>query len=273
MPSDLKLPGPRIGIGRTAEVYAWGEGQILKLYYAEIPAEWVYHEAKVGRIVAEAGLSAPAIGDALEVDGRLGILYERIDGRSQLELLARQPWMLPRFARQFAAVHVAMHNTPGSGLPSQRAALIRAIEHAPRLAEASKARILTILGTLADGDVVCHGDYHPGNVVQARRGPVVIDWMTASCGNAITDVAWTTLLFRLAALPPGISPVQRVMLTAIRRTFLAAYLRAYRQLRPFPIADLEPWLPILAAARLSERIAAEEEGLVALAETAGRASP
>ena len=74
--------GPRIGVGRTAEVYAWGDRQILKLYLANMPREWVDHEARIGHIVATAGLHAPAIGDNVEVDGRLGILYERIDGPS-----------------------------------------------------------------------------------------------------------------------------------------------------------------------------------------------
>jgi len=29
--------GPRLGVGRTAEVYAWGDHQILKLYRADMP--------------------------------------------------------------------------------------------------------------------------------------------------------------------------------------------------------------------------------------------
>lgn len=45
-----------------------------------MPREWVYHEARIGQIVAEAGVRAPAIGDTVEVDGRLDILYERITG-------------------------------------------------------------------------------------------------------------------------------------------------------------------------------------------------
>ncbi|HEY4721512.1 MAG TPA: aminoglycoside phosphotransferase, partial [Anaerolineae bacterium] len=77
--------GPLIGEGRTAEVYAWGDHQILKLYRRDMPNDWVEYEAKVGRMVCEAGLAAPAIGDAATGDivkdgDRLGIIYERIDG-------------------------------------------------------------------------------------------------------------------------------------------------------------------------------------------------
>lgn len=31
--------GPRLGVGRTAEVYAWGDHQILKLYRADMPRD------------------------------------------------------------------------------------------------------------------------------------------------------------------------------------------------------------------------------------------
>ena len=86
--------GPRIGIGRTAEVYAWGDHQILKLYRVDMPREWVHHEARIGQIVAEAGVHAPAIGETVEIDGRLGIIYERITGPAMLGALGRQPWRL-----------------------------------------------------------------------------------------------------------------------------------------------------------------------------------
>jgi CubicO group peptidase (beta-lactamase class C family) len=59
----------------SAEVYAWGDRQILKLYREGMPEDWVRHEARVARIVSATGLHAPAIGDSVmggivEVDGR-----------------------------------------------------------------------------------------------------------------------------------------------------------------------------------------------------------
>jgi uncharacterized protein (TIGR02172 family) len=259
--------GPLIGIGRTAEVYAWGEDRILKLYRPEMPREWVLHEAQVGRIVAEAGLAAPSIGDVIELEGRLGILYERIRGPSMLDDLARRPWMLDRHARRFAEVHAAMHDCLRPELPALRSALNRAIERAPALPEEARRRALEAAERLPDGDAVCHGDYHPDNIIISSRGPIVIDWMTATHGHPPTDVARTVLLFRVAVLPEGMPPAKRVMTELFRRAFLAAYLRAYRRMRPAPGAEIEAWIPMLAAARLNERIAAEEATLLRLAQT------
>jgi uncharacterized protein (TIGR02172 family) len=260
-------PGSLIGIGRTAEVYAWGDYQVLKLYRPEMPRDWVAREVSVGRIVAEAGLAAPSVGNIIELGGRLGIIYERVTGPSMLDGLVRRPWTLFRCARQFAEVHAAMHACHRPELPGQRDALIRAIQRAPVLPETTRRRALDALARLPDGDAVCHGDYHPDNIVISSRGPIVIDWMTATHGNPVADVARTVLLFRVAVLPEGMLLAKRLMTEFFRRAFLAAYLRAYRRLRPLPDADIEAWIPILAAARLVEGVRAEETTLLRLAET------
>ncbi|MEY2414970.1 MAG: hypothetical protein QOH53_304 [Ilumatobacteraceae bacterium] len=43
--------------------------------------------------------------------------------------------------------------------------------------------------------VVCHGDVHPGNVIQSAAGPVLLDWDLLCCGPAAWDHAplmtWT----------------------------------------------------------------------------------
>jgi uncharacterized protein (TIGR02172 family) len=261
--------GPRIGVGRTAEVYAWGDHQILKLYRADIPREWIYHEARVGHIVAEAGLHAPAIGDTIEVDGRLGIIYERITGPAMLDALAHQPWRLPSLARQFAQVHATMHTCLRPELPSQRQSLSRAVEYAPGLDDGTRQRLLKALDRMPGGESVCHGDYHPGNIILSSRGPIVIDWMTACHGHAVADVARTVLLLRIGVLPEGTPLAQRVMTPLIRRAFLAAYLKAYHTLRSLSEAEIEAWFPILAAARLNEGIDAEKTQLHRLANSIG----
>jgi Ser/Thr protein kinase RdoA (MazF antagonist) len=204
--------GPLIGVGRTAEVYAWGDHQILKLYRMGMPEDWVRHEARVARVVSAAGLHAPAIGgsargetalgdiaagDIVEVDGRLGIVYERITGPSMLDTIARRPWTLRSMARQFAAVHATMHNCARPELPRQRHGLIHAIHHAPGLDEATRQRALTALDRLPDGESVCHGDYHPDNIILSPQGAVVIDWMTAGC--ATRSPTWPGLCYCFAS--------------------------------------------------------------------------
>src|SRR5215471_5491052 len=79
MTQDVTLTlGRRIGEGRTAEIYAWGETEVLKLYRPGWPPSSVEQEAHISHLVAEISLPVPAVGAVIEVDGRLGIVFERI---------------------------------------------------------------------------------------------------------------------------------------------------------------------------------------------------
>jgi len=258
--------GPLIGTGRTAEVFAWGDGQVLKLYRAGMPAQWVAEEARVGRIVVDAGLAAPAIGDTVELDGRLGVIYERLDGPSMLDYMASHPAEIPALGRQFAELHVQMHACYRPELSSQREGFVGAIEVVPQLPAELKQAVLHRLEQLPDGLALCHGDYHPGNLVMTSHGPIVIDWMSACRGNPVADVARTTLMFRMARVPEYYSAETQRAVELARRSFYETYLSAYLTRRPFPVEEIEAWIPVLAAARLCEGIVEEEAELLKLVE-------
>jgi len=88
--------------------------------------------------------------------------------------------------------------------------------------------------------------------------PLVIDWMTATRGCPLGDVARTVLLLSIASPPPGL-PVE--LFNTMRQAFIDAYLVAYRRQRPFADAELHVWLFPVAAARLWEKIPDEKEAV------------
>ncbi len=98
---NTPIPGPLIAKGRTAEVYAWQKGQVLKLFYAWCPSNWIQHEIDVSRIIATKTLPTPKFIDVINIEGRQGIIYERVDGPTMLRLSSRKPWL---FSRLRAAV-------------------------------------------------------------------------------------------------------------------------------------------------------------------------
>ena len=54
--------GALIGRGRTAEIYEWGEGRVVKLFLPGIPAEWARKEARTAEIVGAASGGTRANG-------------------------------------------------------------------------------------------------------------------------------------------------------------------------------------------------------------------
>lgn len=260
-------------VGATAEIYAWENGQVLKLFREWVTADAVRTEARTARLVHASGAPVPAVGEVVEIDGRMGLLYERIDGRSMLAALAAQPWRLVHFARQLAALQADLHKrSVPAGMPTQRERMRGRIERAEAIPSATSQRVLALLDSLPAGSQLCHGDFHPDNVLLTARGPVIIDWIDATAGHPLADVARSSLLMSFAQPPAGGTIDWKVRL--LRRWFHSTYLAHYRRLHPFAEDDLARWRLIAAAARLSETVPENEvQMLLAFVETAvGRAS-
>ena len=259
--STLPLGRP-IALGRTAEIYAWNAEQVLKLFRDGWPAASVEYEARIARTIQAAGLPVPAVGEVIEISGRHGLIYERVVGRSMLDSFRGQPWTLVRFAQMLTDLHVAMHDRSVPELPSRRKRLEQNIRGAgalsPELAEAA----LHILHTLPDGDRLLHGDFHPDNILLTAQGPIIIDWNDAATGHPLADVARTSLLLRVGALPPGTAA--RWLIAAGRRLFHMIYLNRYFRLRPGDRRQLTAWQTVVAAARLRESIPEERDRLLGL---------
>jgi aminoglycoside phosphotransferase (APT) family kinase protein len=255
--------GARIGQGRTAEIFEWGDGTVVKLFRSELPRDWVDYEYGIARAVQDAAVNAPFVGELVEVDGRRGIVYERVDGESVLRRFKAKPWQVTSLATQFAESHALMHTRTTTALPLAAERLARNIKRAPHLTEETRAEILRRLDVLPVGETVCHGDYHPDNVILSPRGPVVIDWTNAMRGDPLADVARTSIIFTASPLLDT-NPVMRVVTRLLRNLFYTTYLNRYRQLRQFDYAELSKWMLPFAAARLDERISGEEETLLSI---------
>jgi aminoglycoside phosphotransferase (APT) family kinase protein len=261
----------RIGVGRTAEIFSWGDGRVLKLFRAGSPAAHALREMNTFRCVHEAGLPCPAVypsrdhADGLvRIGDRLGFVMDRVDGPSMLSVLAARPWLLVRYARMLAAVHRSLHLREVPGLPSQRERFRQVIELIRSdVGNERASRIQQALEALPDGRVVCHGDFHPDNVLLSSSGPMIIDWGPATAGNAAADIAWTEYLFRHGGYPPGMTRRQRAILFLLRRAFLVFYRRAYVRRRSFDWSAVRAWAPVIAAIRLGDRIPEEREPLLA----------
>jgi uncharacterized protein (TIGR02172 family) len=255
--------GQLVGRGRTADIYAWGNTQVLKLFKDGRPDGMVQQELRIARTVQVAGLPVPKVQDNIvQVDGRYGLIYERVSGPSMLVCLRQQPWKVVTFGRLLADIQATIHACAAPDLPVWKERLERDIRAAPLLTESARQAVLQALAALPGGSALCHGDFHPDNVIMTRHGPVVIDWMTAVCGNPAADVARTSALLRLGEIPPG-TPL-RSLINLLRGMFHRVYLDHYLHRSHLTHAAVNVWeLPIVAA-RLTEGIENEQSGLLRL---------
>ena len=66
-----------ITAGATSEIYTWGSGRVLKLFFSRPDYELVReNEIIATRAAFKAGLPVPeVIGNQIEVNGRMGIVF------------------------------------------------------------------------------------------------------------------------------------------------------------------------------------------------------
>lgn len=241
-----------MAVGRTAEIYAWQPGWVLKLFHEWVDPASVEYEARINRAVHASGLPVPAVGEPIRVNGRLGLPYQRVEGVPLWPTgLTNAPWRILGYARQTAQLHAMIHDcTVSVELPRQRQRLIDKIQRASALPGHIRSAAQAAVESMPVGDRLCHGDFHPANILISDEKAVIIDWVDATLGNPLADVARTTILLLGAAA----CQIRGAMQTIGVRLFHAAYLRHYFTLRPGGEQEYAHWLPVVAAARLSENI-------------------
>jgi aminoglycoside phosphotransferase (APT) family kinase protein len=193
------------------------------------------------------------------------MVMERVDGPDMLTLIGRKPWTVERIGRVSGELQAALNNVKApEELRPLRAYTRERIERIPVPAELEHLRgfALDRLEGLPDGDVICHGDYHPGNIIDGKNGPMIIDWPNVSRGDGDADFARSMLTLRIGDPPPGTSPVVLFLAKFARGLLIWAYRRAYLRRRPVDAAVLAQWTIVRAADRMAEGIEVERAKLL-----------
>jgi len=251
-----------LGQGRTAEVYLYQKKYVIKLFRSSFPKPAIDNEYLVCRAIGSL-IDIPKAHAQMVIDGRDAIVFDFVRGESGMKYLLRNPWGLKHLAEQFASLHARIHATSmPDEVPGLKAILIRNMNMHDLLPAESKKKIIDYLEGLPEGATLCHGDYHPDNIILQDGKAFVLDWMTASRGNPLADVARTAVLLQWAQPGPGTPGVIRALLGAVRNKFYNRYINHYLKLTGVGLEDVTRWeLPVMAA-RLMEWIPKTEKELL-----------
>lgn len=241
--------GEKIGEGLTADIHAWAPGQVVKLFKMDFSPRFRRREAQMTRAAIAAG--APEVFDEVTVEGRFGIVLQRLDGPTLLQLLQSRAVTSEQVGTILANLYTSVHRTPP---PPDVISLREWIDAASQtshdiLPKHIVTGVLTLIDRLPPGDRLCHADLHPGNVIMTADGPRIIDWACALRAAAVFDIARVHV--SLSELVPEDADPEPP------RTINAAVQSVYARLAGFSPAALteamQPYLPILRAFVLLQR--------------------
>lgn len=239
--------GERLGAGKEAEVFAFG-AHAAKIYREGVGEATVRREANNNGVAIAFGLPVPAIHEVRRFGGRWGLVMDRAPGVPLARAVLADISRGAEVSQEMLRLHRMIHAQPGDGLPGLKARLRAKVAEAGVLAACARQRLLDLLDELPDGDRICHGDFHPFNIMATPGATMVIDWLDATRGPPAADVCRSYLL-----------------LSSQVGDFATGYVDAYAGASGLAADEIMRWLPVLAAARLAENVPDEVDRLVALA--------
>ncbi|QVK17009.1 phosphotransferase [Mycoplasmatota bacterium] len=251
-----------IGKGRTAEVYTHDDDKILKLFFDWVPTDNITYEAEIGKEINEAGISSPCVYEIIDKNKRKGIIYDRIDGKTILEILENKPWKAAFYGRKMARIHHKIHQHVLNGLPFQTEKFTKEINRNTQLSDDKKQKVLDYLKTLPNNLSVCHGDFHPDNIMVQNGDFITIDWSNAYLGNKLSDVVRTYLLIKTPFIPENIPGFIVILIKLLKWRLYSAYIKEYMKLEKLKSKDIDEWLLPMAVMRLNEKVPGEEKWLL-----------
>jgi aminoglycoside phosphotransferase (APT) family kinase protein len=238
--------GHILGSGKDADVFEFGQA-VIKLFKPVVPKHTAFREAASLAQADAFGLPVPSVDGVQRINGRWGIVMSRVDGPSFADGALAHPTDLAAYLKAMVLLHVRIHSCEVVFFGSVKAKLAENIRRATVLSAERQLELLKDLTELPDGDRLCHGDFHPWNVLGPIDRPLVIDWTSAAKGSPAADVCRSYVLIK-----PSAPDVAR------------SYVETYAQVTGEPIEDIFKWLRVVAAARLAEGVDNEVDGLLAM---------
>jgi tRNA A-37 threonylcarbamoyl transferase component Bud32 len=232
--------GTPTATGNTAKVYLY-ENKIYKVFNESLPVEESQKEAKKQQFAHSCGLPVPEIDDVTIIDGKQVIIMEHIKGRTIGDLLTDNMERAEYYMGMSVDIQMSIHQIKAHSIEAMSEKLHRQIESAPELDNELKSALIKKLESMTFEESLCHGDFHVYNLILSENNVTIIDWVDSSAGDRRADVYRTYLLY-----------------SQVSKELADIYIRLYCEKSGLSKDEIFQWAPIIAGARLSERVSSED---------------
>ncbi|PEA77100.1 aminoglycoside phosphotransferase [Bacillus wiedmannii] len=235
--------GEPIAKGNTANIYLY-ENKVIKLFEEYLPNTESMNEAKKQKYAYSCGLPVPNVFEVTKIQNRQAIIMEYVKGDSIGDLLLNNLNEAEHYiglcVNEQKKIHSICVNTVE--IESMRVRLERQIKSVHKLDEKQKDNILNTLHSIKFEPRLCHGDFHPFNLILSGKNVNTIDWVDASSGDIRADVFRTYVLYAQSHIE-----------------LAEMYLQIYCRNTGLTREEIFQWAPIMIAARFSEKISPQNE--------------
>lgn len=234
-----------ISSGNLSDVYEYDSKHVIKLYrIKDIEKIVSYYNKAV--LLNDISLPIPKVVTMLEEDGKQGIIFKKAKGENLLDITLENG-NTKYCGTKLAIFHKKIHSVTNCNLPSYKEELLKKIDESNAKDE-YKARARTILEILPEGNNLCHGDFHPGNMVSNKGRMSIIDWDNACIGPKEFDVAMTFTILNTNCF------VEKGLRSRNIREVSEKIIKTYLKEMGLTLADIDQYLYVCFVAHYSKFI-------------------
>ena len=226
----------------TKTVYRDGDRSV-KLFNKDFPKAEVLAQAKNQALVEEIDINVPKLLEVGTIDGRWMIVSEYVEGTPLDVLMRENPDKMDEYLNKFVDLQILIHSKRCAGLIKLKDKMHAKID-LTSLDDFVKYELHTRLDATPKHNKVCHGDFHPSNIIITENDEAyIIDWAHVTRGNGAADAARVYLLFTLEG----------------KNDAAQKYLQLFCSKTDTAKQYVQKWMPIVAASQLTKGVKSEEE--------------
>lgn len=253
---EMKL----LATGGEANIYEVDKDKILRVIYKEeSKADNV--EEIIYPVLEKNKIYVPHIYEYLVIENKKSQLMERIDGDVLVKEWIKHPLSDEKQTYEFSKMHYNILQIKcNDSIPSLNDLINYFVNNVKiDLDENLVSKIMTVFNGLPIKNNLCHGDFHPGNILVSKDKKVIIDWSGVHTGNPISDVAHTYLLMSNVPQIPGQSRIQYFVMRKFGLKRANRYRNMMEELLHFDDKEFDKWLVVMSLLRIYCGLPSEKE--------------
>ena len=226
-------------------LYAQGD-KVIKVFDSNYKKSDVLNEARNEALVQEnSDLNVPSLSSVSESEEGWCLIRDKVEGVTLAELMQQHPEKMEEYMELFVDLQLQVHKQRVPSIKTLRHKLMDQINSLKEIDATARYELASRLQGMPRHTKLCHGNFTPENIILNENGTYIVDWVAARQGNASADVGRTYLLLSLH--DPDMAE---------------KYLHLFCERTNTSKKYVQEWLPIVAAAQLTENKPEERDLLM-----------
>jgi len=208
------------------------DDKFIKHYFSDTPYEYILENAKIQKFLFDSGLPVPEVYDVRKINENETVLETTYIKSKPLpdDKTDINAWIKNK--KEMIKLQCMIHKIDADNFTRYSDYIKKEINETPYLTKQIKEKAVDLLYRLDTGKTnLCHGDFHPGNILYDGEKYWVIDWEEPSRGDPAAD-ACMTYFYEKRFSQPGWSEI---------------YLDLFCEESKIKREEVLAWLPVIAA--------------------------